>query len=187
MLFLVLICKFMGVNWVLLLLVVDLPKHSYMKGYFLSAFCYLTYLLQTPFCPVKVFLTIFSNPRGESLSGIFYFSRLQKLTYFQFMLLFPHMVNDRFSIAHPYLIADNRHYPFYLWRKVINAHWSMKYLLVLPYVYSWFSIFITLGQYKLLSIFVTNTFFPTFTENGTNEVMVIESLHPSIYSFFLHH
>ena len=34
-----------------------------------------------PFCPVKVFLTFFSNPRGESLSGIFYFSRLQKLTY----------------------------------------------------------------------------------------------------------
>lgn len=51
-----------------------------------------------------------------------------------------------FSIAHPYLIADNRHYPFYLWRKVINAHWSMKYLLVPLYVYSWFSIFSTLGK-----------------------------------------
>ncbi|KAF8395116.1 hypothetical protein HHK36_019057 [Tetracentron sinense] len=35
-----------------------------------------------------------------------------------------------FSIAHPYLLADNRHYPFYLWRKVIKAHWLMKYLLV---------------------------------------------------------
>ncbi|XP_075652892.1 dol-P-Glc:Glc(2)Man(9)GlcNAc(2)-PP-Dol alpha-1,2-glucosyltransferase-like isoform X4 [Castanea sativa] len=51
-----------------------------------------------------------------------------------------------FSIAHPYLIADNRHYPFYLWRKVINAHWLMKYLLVPLYVYSWFSIFQTLGK-----------------------------------------
>ncbi|KAK6943667.1 Alpha-2-glucosyltransferase Alg10 [Dillenia turbinata] len=27
-----------------------------------------------------------------------------------------------FSSAHPYLLADNRHYPFYLWQKVINAH-----------------------------------------------------------------
>ncbi|KAA8516433.1 hypothetical protein F0562_016726 [Nyssa sinensis] len=26
-----------------------------------------------------------------------------------------------FSIAHPYLLADNRHYPFYLWRKVIKC------------------------------------------------------------------
>ncbi|XP_065630702.1 dol-P-Glc:Glc(2)Man(9)GlcNAc(2)-PP-Dol alpha-1,2-glucosyltransferase isoform X4 [Quercus suber] len=51
-----------------------------------------------------------------------------------------------YSIAHPYLIADNRHYPFYLWRKVINAHWSMKYLLVPLYVYSWFSILSALGK-----------------------------------------
>ncbi|XP_044495523.1 dol-P-Glc:Glc(2)Man(9)GlcNAc(2)-PP-Dol alpha-1,2-glucosyltransferase isoform X1 [Mangifera indica] len=51
-----------------------------------------------------------------------------------------------FSIAHPYLLADNRHYPFYLWRKVIKAHWSMKYLLVPLYVYSWFSIFSILGK-----------------------------------------
>ncbi|KAL3536397.1 hypothetical protein ACH5RR_004858 [Cinchona calisaya] len=45
-----------------------------------------------------------------------------------------------FSIAHPYLLADNRHYTFYLWRKVIKTHWMMKYLLVPLYVYSWFSI-----------------------------------------------
>ncbi|XWS67060.1 hypothetical protein CRYUN_Cryun05aG0254200 [Craigia yunnanensis] len=46
-----------------------------------------------------------------------------------------------FSIAHPYLLADNRHYTFYLWRKIIKFHWSMKYLLVPFYIYSWFSIF----------------------------------------------
>ncbi|KAI4378617.1 hypothetical protein MLD38_016073 [Melastoma candidum] len=45
-----------------------------------------------------------------------------------------------FSIAHPYLLADNRHYTFYLWRKIIHRHWSLKYLLVLPYAYSWISI-----------------------------------------------
>ncbi|MBA0615836.1 hypothetical protein Godav_015946 [Gossypium davidsonii] len=38
-----------------------------------------------------------------------------------------------FSIAHPYLLADNRHYTFYLWRKIIIFHWSMKYLLVAKY------------------------------------------------------
>nr|GMC79041.1 dol-P-Glc:Glc(2)Man(9)GlcNAc(2)-PP-Dol alpha-1,2-glucosyltransferase isoform X1 [Ipomoea batatas] len=45
-----------------------------------------------------------------------------------------------FSIAHPYLLADNRHYPFYLWRKVINRYWFMKYLLVPIYSYMWLSI-----------------------------------------------
>ncbi|KAJ0984418.1 hypothetical protein J5N97_002774 [Dioscorea zingiberensis] len=51
-----------------------------------------------------------------------------------------------FSIAHPYLLADNRHYPFYVWRKVIQAHWLSKYLLVPIYVYSWFSIINILGR-----------------------------------------
>lgn len=51
-----------------------------------------------------------------------------------------------FSFAHPYLLADNRHYPFYIWRKVIHAHWLMKYLLIPLYVYSWWSIFNLLGK-----------------------------------------
>ncbi|XP_008791275.2 dol-P-Glc:Glc(2)Man(9)GlcNAc(2)-PP-Dol alpha-1,2-glucosyltransferase isoform X2 [Phoenix dactylifera] len=51
-----------------------------------------------------------------------------------------------FSIAHPYLLADNRHYTFYIWRKVIQVHWMMKYLLVPLYVYSWFSIISILGK-----------------------------------------
>ncbi|XP_057778912.1 dol-P-Glc:Glc(2)Man(9)GlcNAc(2)-PP-Dol alpha-1,2-glucosyltransferase isoform X2 [Salvia miltiorrhiza] len=51
-----------------------------------------------------------------------------------------------FSIAHPYLLADNRHYPFYLWRKVINYHWSTKYLMLPFYVYSWFSIVSNLAK-----------------------------------------
>ncbi|KAI4356470.1 hypothetical protein L6164_000492 [Bauhinia variegata] len=53
-----------------------------------------------------------------------------------------------FSVAHPYLLADNRHYPFYLWRKVIVAHWSMKYLLVPLYIYSWLSIIHILGKFR---------------------------------------
>ncbi|KAF4377550.1 dol-P-Glc:Glc(2)Man(9)GlcNAc(2)-PP-Dol alpha-1,2-glucosyltransferase isoform X2 [Cannabis sativa] len=51
-----------------------------------------------------------------------------------------------FSIAHPYLLADNRHYTFYLWRKIIKAYWPMKYLLVPLYVYSWLSICTRLGK-----------------------------------------
>ncbi|CAI0400353.1 unnamed protein product [Linum tenue] len=53
-----------------------------------------------------------------------------------------------FSIAHPYLLADNRHYTFYLWRKVVNAHQLGKYFLVPFYIYSWFSIFRTLGKVR---------------------------------------
>ncbi|VFQ90922.1 unnamed protein product [Cuscuta campestris] len=55
-----------------------------------------------------------------------------------------------FSIAHPYLLADNRHYTFYLWRKVVNRHWLMKYLLVPVSTYLWLSIFSILERQKRL-------------------------------------
>ncbi|OVA06260.1 Glucosyltransferase Alg10 [Macleaya cordata] len=51
-----------------------------------------------------------------------------------------------FSIAHPYLLADNRHYTFYIWRRVIKSHWLMKYLLLPLYAYSWLCIFDSLGK-----------------------------------------
>ncbi|KAL9250248.1 Dol-P-Glc:Glc(2)Man(9)GlcNAc(2)-PP-Dol alpha-1,2-glucosyltransferase-like protein [Drosera capensis] len=61
-----------------------------------------------------------------------------------------------FSIAHPYLLADNRHYPFYLWRKVINANWTAKYVLVPLYIYSWASILDILGGHHQSQFFLWN-------------------------------
>ncbi|KAI3473212.1 hypothetical protein Pfo_030504 [Paulownia fortunei] len=76
------------------------------------------------------------------------FCKNKLLSFFQwFMALTIGFLSVQFfSIAHPYLLADNRHYPFYLWRKVINYHWSTKYLMVPLYVYSWFSIVCTLAK-----------------------------------------
>uniref|UniRef100_A0A803MJ51 Dol-P-Glc:Glc(2)Man(9)GlcNAc(2)-PP-Dol alpha-1,2-glucosyltransferase n=1 Tax=Chenopodium quinoa TaxID=63459 RepID=A0A803MJ51_CHEQI len=41
-----------------------------------------------------------------------------------------------FSIAHPYLLADNRHYPFYIWRKVSNIHqpYSLNLAFLISYL-----------------------------------------------------
>ncbi|GAV05544.1 hypothetical protein RvY_15662 [Ramazzottius varieornatus] len=33
-----------------------------------------------------------------------------------------------FTCAHPYLLADNRHYTFYIWRNVLNRNWYARYL-----------------------------------------------------------
>ncbi|CAA7406325.1 unnamed protein product [Spirodela intermedia] len=51
-----------------------------------------------------------------------------------------------FSIAHPYLLADNRHYTFYFWRKIIRAHWASKYLMIPLCIYCLFSIGSILGK-----------------------------------------
>lgn len=39
------------------------------------------------------------------------------------------------SFVHPYLLADNRHYTFYIWRKVISRTPSTFYLLSLGYLF----------------------------------------------------
>ena len=43
----------------------------------------------------------------------------------------------KFTYVHKYLIADNRHYTFYIWRKIFDRHWSIKYILVPGYLLSW--------------------------------------------------
>uniref|UniRef100_A0A183CMJ7 Dol-P-Glc:Glc(2)Man(9)GlcNAc(2)-PP-Dol alpha-1,2-glucosyltransferase n=1 Tax=Globodera pallida TaxID=36090 RepID=A0A183CMJ7_GLOPA len=38
------------------------------------------------------------------------------------------------TLAHPYLLADNRHFTFYIWKRVFQRHWLVKYSLVPAYV-----------------------------------------------------
>lgn len=35
---------------------------------------------------------------------------------------------DRFTIVHPFLLADNRHYTFYLWRRLIAPVWGPSFV-----------------------------------------------------------
>ncbi|GAA6017267.1 hypothetical protein JCM10207_003671 [Rhodosporidiobolus poonsookiae] len=43
---------------------------------------------------------------------------------------------SRFTIAHPFLLADNRHYAFYLWRRLINVHPYSRYALAPAYLFT---------------------------------------------------
>ncbi|SPO39546.1 uncharacterized protein PSFLO_05027 [Pseudozyma flocculosa] len=40
----------------------------------------------------------------------------------------------RYTIEHPFLLADNRHYTFYLWRKVWRRHEAVRFALVPVYL-----------------------------------------------------
>lgn len=46
----------------------------------------------------------------------------------------------QFTVVHPYLLADNRHYTFYIWRKVFARHWAARYALVPAYALSFFAL-----------------------------------------------
>ena len=44
------------------------------------------------------------------------------------------------TMAHPYLLADNRHYSFYFWNRIYLSNDLYKYLLVPVYIFALFCI-----------------------------------------------
>lgn len=55
----------------------------------------------------------------------------------------------KFTFVHKYLLADNRHYPFYVWKKVFQRHELVRYLLVPAYVFAGWS-FLDSVKYRSL-------------------------------------
>ncbi len=47
----------------------------------------------------------------------------------------------KFTFAHRYLISDNRHYSFYIWKRVFQRHEYVKFALIPGYLYAWWAIF----------------------------------------------
>ncbi|XP_032914920.1 putative Dol-P-Glc:Glc(2)Man(9)GlcNAc(2)-PP-Dol alpha-1,2-glucosyltransferase [Catharus ustulatus] len=60
----------------------------------------------------------------------------------------------KFTYAHKYLLADNRHYTFYVWRKVFQRHELVKYLLVPFYIFAGWSFADTLKSKSIFWILV---------------------------------
>ncbi|KAF5312845.1 hypothetical protein D9619_003418 [Psilocybe cf. subviscida] len=72
-----------------------------------------------------------------------------------------------FTIHHPFLLSDNRHYTFYVWRRIYMFHPSVPYLLVPVYLACAWAWFLRIGkdqtllQSLLVPVFVVPTLLPT--------------------------
>ncbi|KAJ1311511.1 hypothetical protein OPQ81_009997 [Rhizoctonia solani] len=72
-----------------------------------------------------------------------------------------------FTIQHPFLLADNRHYTFYIWRRVYLAHWTVPYILAPLYLACAWVWFVRAGKHQtllqtlLLPICLLPTLLPT--------------------------
>ena len=56
----------------------------------------------------------------------------------------------KFTCEHRYLLADNRHYTFYVWHKIYKKHEYVKYFLIPGYLFAWWSIFNSLQHQNFL-------------------------------------
>lgn len=62
------------------------------------------------------------------------------------------------TIVHPYLLADNRHYTFYIWNRFYGRHQLVRYLLIPVYMFGLFVIFKSLsGSIGFKIFFVIST------------------------------
>ncbi|KIM48319.1 glycosyltransferase family 59 protein [Hebeloma cylindrosporum] len=72
-----------------------------------------------------------------------------------------------FTIHHPFLLSDNRHYTFYVWRRIYMFHPLVPYFLVPVYLVCAWAWFLRIGrdqtllQTLLLPVFVAPTLLPT--------------------------
>ncbi|EJD55635.1 glucosyltransferase, partial [Auricularia subglabra TFB-10046 SS5] len=72
-----------------------------------------------------------------------------------------------FTIHHPFLLADNRHYTFYVWRRIFMLHPAVPYLLSPGYLACMWAWFIRMGkdrtilQVLLLPLATLPTLLPT--------------------------
>lgn len=55
-----------------------------------------------------------------------------------------------YTIHHPFLLADNRHYTFYLWRRVILVHPVVKYLLAPAYLAMGWTWWVAVGDSEVM-------------------------------------
>lgn len=56
------------------------------------------------------------------------------------------------TVLHPYLLADNRHFVFYVFRRTILAHWAVRYVLAPVYVAAGWAVFEGLRRSGVVSV-----------------------------------
>ncbi|BGO95851.1 hypothetical protein NBRC10512_001435 [Rhodotorula toruloides] len=57
-----------------------------------------------------------------------------------------------YTIAHPFLLADNRHFCFYLWRRTINLKWWTRYALSPGYLLAGRLVYDQLARARLMTL-----------------------------------
>ncbi|OXU26810.1 hypothetical protein TSAR_005041 [Trichomalopsis sarcophagae] len=56
------------------------------------------------------------------------------------------------TLVHPYILADNRHYSFYIWKNFMNRYVFFRYLLIPVYAFAIYAALKSLSHLRLLSV-----------------------------------
>ncbi|XP_050314303.1 putative Dol-P-Glc:Glc(2)Man(9)GlcNAc(2)-PP-Dol alpha-1,2-glucosyltransferase [Anthonomus grandis grandis] len=101
----------------------------------------------------SLFCLVFAWPYflGE-VFNFFKFARCNKLLIVGLIAIFGSIVHFN-TIVHPYLLADNRHFIFYVWSRFYGKYWWFRYALIPIYIFSLYVIIKTLWNKNDFSFF----------------------------------
>ncbi|KTF75915.1 hypothetical protein cypCar_00025330 [Cyprinus carpio] len=97
------------------------------------------------------FTLIFSLPTSLSYQkGVRFLQSLRKQPLIHAVLMtFFLVLVWKFTFVHKYLLADNRHFPFYVWKRIFQRHELVRFLLVPGYAFAAWNFLDTLRSKSL--------------------------------------
>ncbi|TSK13165.1 Dol-P-Glc:Glc(2)Man(9)GlcNAc(2)-PP-Dol alpha-1,2-glucosyltransferase [Bagarius yarrelli] len=100
------------------------------------------------------FTLIFSLPLTFSYNRMVRFVQSLRKHPFLFLLIaaLSLLLVWKFTFVHKYLLADNRHFPFYVWKRIFQKHELIRFLLVPAYLFAAWIFIDTLTSKSLLWI-----------------------------------
>lgn len=97
----------------------------------------------------SLFFLVFSSPYLISLQkakDFLYFIYIHKVRVLEACLVCAFVILN-LTYVHPYLLADNRHFTFYIWRRLLGRNMNLSLALIPVYVYSFWAVYTEL-QHK---------------------------------------
>ncbi|KAK2832405.1 hypothetical protein Q7C36_015867 [Tachysurus vachellii] len=100
------------------------------------------------------FMLIFSLPLSLSYTRLIRFVQSLRRHPFLFLLItaLSLLLIWKFTFVHKYLLADNRHFPFYVWKRIFQKHELVRFLLVPAYLFAAWNFMDTLNSKSLFWI-----------------------------------
>ncbi|KAK3544795.1 hypothetical protein QTP86_027556 [Hemibagrus guttatus] len=100
------------------------------------------------------FTLIFSLPLFLSYNRLVRFVQSLRKQPFLFLLItaLSLLLVWKYTFVHKYLLADNRHFPFYVWKRIFQKHELVRFLLVPAYLFAAWNFMDTLNSKSLFWI-----------------------------------
>lgn len=76
----------------------------------------------------------------------------------------PYLTSFAPSIHHPFLLSDNRHYTFYVWKRIFCLHPIMPYLFIPGYIACGWAWFLRAGEPSYQSLHKNETLIDTICQ-----------------------